>query len=75
MAIDTRASYVDSHGHTSWVTLKILLFKMIGNKLHAEHFPGEVAPRDHTYRGLRIQNTVGEHYIYLNLGEFCSYKC
>ena len=51
------------------MTAKILLLKMIGDKLHAEHFIGDNAPRDHTYRGFRIQDTVGDSYIYLNLGE------
>ena len=58
---------MDSHGRSAWVTAKILLFKMLGNKLHAEYFTGRES-RDHTYRGMRIQDSVGESTFYLGLG-------
>jgi hypothetical protein len=63
---------VDSHGRSAWVTAKILLLKMLGNKLHMENFGPDREPRDHTYRGLRIQDTVGHHLVYLNLGKMSS---
>jgi hypothetical protein len=67
--MNVSAQYVDSHGRSSWVTAKILLMKMIGNKLHLDNFTEGIEPRDHTYRGLRITNTVGEKLVYLSLGE------
>ena len=51
----------------------MLLLKMLGNKVHTTLVEAGADPGDICYRGLSLQDTVGESLVYLSLGNVSYY--